>query len=214
LLRDGKGTRRDVGRAKALFRQACDGGKQDSCSALAQLETDEQSARGAGGRQLELFGVPLQSADRARLRGAILRSGPVAQREDDRYWVDLYDPKGVLDGATGLSVAYSSEGQRLAYAMYEFKSFVDPDQVSRIIRMVSTKYGPPAEQRGMLQLGEVTATWRFADGMLLEVSRGWPDTTTCLKFVNPAVERRMKREIDESKDHEERQRARVQTAAF
>jgi hypothetical protein len=63
--------------------------------------------------------------------------------------------------------------------------------------MVSAKYGPSSESVGQLAMGSYTARWRIGDGMLIQVVREWPETSTYLKFINPEVEAEMKAELDQ-----------------
>jgi hypothetical protein len=164
--------------------------------------------------QLELFGVPLRGASRTALREALARDQPRPTRLDDSYWVDLYDPNGVLAGATKLSIGYVHATGAFAFAEYELPSSLDTQQVARVIRMVSTKYGAPARRDGRDDLGPVTATWRFPNQMLLEVRRGWPDTTTYVKFSDEAAWRQLNDEIADERSAREADAARTQSRAF
>ncbi len=172
------------------------------------------SATGAEPQPLSLFGVVLKEAPRETLRQAAKRQGLKAEREDDRYWVDQYDASGVLEEATELGIGYVKATGRFAYAQYIFESFMDTQQVARIIQMVSNKYGKPASSRGNIGLGEVTVRWSVEKGMRIEVSRGWPETTTYLSFVDLSAYQRMQAEIQAMQQEESRQKARQQNQVF
>lgn len=169
----------------------------------------------AGSKQpLELFGVPLKGADRAVLRAAFVNGGMVASREDRRYWVDAYEPNGVLEGASEFRAAYVMATGKFAYAEYVFKSFMNTRLVADVIGMVSSKYGRPTYQSGNYNLGEVSAKWVFAQGMQIDVVRGWPDTTTVLRYSDTAAHRQMRAEMDAEKSFQQQKKMTSQSNAF
>jgi len=91
---------------------------------------------------------------------------------------------------------------------------MDTQLVGKVINMVSTKYGRPSSQNGNYGLGPVTARWSVEQGMQIEVSRGWPDTTTLLKFIDSSAYNQMRSEIDSEKNTQEHQKAKSQSNAF
>ena len=165
-------------------------------------------------QQVELFGIPLKNASRSQLREALSQAGIRPTRVEDGYWVDIYDPKGILDEATELTVGYVGATNRFASATYTFQSFMDIDQVRRVLKLVSTKYGAPSHQSGSYGLGQVQATWNLGDGIQLEVARGWPDTTTTLTYRDPKAYKQMQEEIDAQKEEKTKGRAKAQHKAF
>jgi len=172
------------------------------------------SALAQAPKTLELFGVSLKGANREALRDVFKRNGLQAVREDSRYWVDTYNAKDVLEGASEFASGYVSATEKFAYAQYTFPTFMDEELVARVIQMVSTKYGKPSSQSGSIRLGPVTAKWQLAQGMQVEVYRGWPDTTTHLKFLDPVAYRLMQGEIDKERNAQTTQKARTQSSAF
>lgn len=146
---------------------------------------------------IQMFGVRLHAATRDEMRHALRAQGMKVVREDDRYWVDIYDAKGVLLGATQFYVGYTAAHQKLAFAEYAFANFMDSSYTEQVVKMVSAKYGPSSESVGQLAMGSYTARWRIGDGMLIQVVREWPETSTYLKFINPEVEAEMKAELDQ-----------------
>ena len=154
---------------------------------------------------IQMYGVRLSSATRDAMRQALRAHGLKAVREDSRYWVDVYDAKGLLSGASQFYLGYAAATQQLAFAEYAFANFMDSHHTQQIVKMVTGKYGPPAEIVGQLAMGSYTARWRMADGMQIQVVREWPETSTYLKFLNTQVEAEMKAELD--KETASRQKA-------
>lgn len=91
---------------------------------------------------------------------------------------------------------------------------MDTQLVGKVINMVAIKYGRPSSQNGNYGLGEMTAKWNMGQGMLIEVSRGWPDTTTYLKFIDSSANKQMSAEIDAEKNAQATQKAKSQSKAF
>lgn len=165
-------------------------------------------------KPLELFSVPLKGATRDQLRQTFKQNGLRTKREDNNYWVDTYDAQGVLEGASDFQAGYVSATGKFAYAQYTFSAFMDTQLVGKVINMVAIKYGRPSSQSGNYGLGEVRAKWNMGQGMLIEVVRGWPDTTTYLKFVDPSANKLMNAEIDSEKRTQATQKAKAQSKAF
>lgn len=173
-----------------------------------------QPAQAAEPKSLELFGVTLKNAQRDHLRQAFKQNGLKATREDSSYWVDTYNAEGILDGATQFQAGYTSSDGKFAYAQYTFPGFMDTQLVGKVINMVATKYGRPSSQQGNYGLGEVSAKWNLGQSMQIVVSRGWPDTTTYLQFIDSPSHRQMKSEIEAEKTAQATQKAKAQSKAF
>lgn len=148
-------------------------------------------AAAAEPKPLELFGVVLKGAGRDTLRQAFKQNGLSATREANNYWVDTYNANGVLDGATAFQAGYVPATGKFAYDQYTFEAFMDTALVGKVITMVSSKYGRPTSQSGNCGLGQVTARWNMGQGRQIEVSRGWPDITTELTFLDTVVNGQM-----------------------
>ncbi len=146
---------------------------------------------------IEMFGVRLSTASRDLMRQALKTHGLKPIREDARYWVDVYDAKGLIPGASQFYIGYTAANQKLAFAEYAFPSFMDSRHMLQILTKVTAKYGQPHETVGDLSMGAYTARWRMTEGLLIEVVREWPETSTYLKFTNPAVDRDMKAELEQ-----------------
>ncbi len=177
-----------------------------ACSAFSAMAAEQ--------KPLELFGVALKGASREQLRQAFKQNGLRAIREDSAYWVDGYDAQAVLDGASKFEAGYVDASGKFAYAQYTFPGVMDTQLVGKVINMVATKYGRPRSRSGDYNLGPVTARWDLGQGMQIEVYRGWPDTTTLLRFLDATAYAQMRAEIDAATRAQERQQAKAQSKAF
>ena len=139
-------------------------------------------------KTLELFGMKLKGSDRQQLRAALAKGGLRPIRVNDNYWVDTYNAKGALEGASSFAAGYVQRSNVFAFGQYQFDAFMDTGLVTRVATMVAHKYGPPSSKVGNDGLGEVTYTWNLPEKMVIRVLRGWPESTTYLKFVDPAAE--------------------------
>lgn len=164
---------------------------------------------------LKLFGEGLKGATRADLEPAIKKAGLTVHggQEGNTWWYDKYDVNGQLKGAATLLVGYTGEG-RFAVAEYTFPGDMDTGLVGKVIDMVRSKYGDPSSQDGSYDVGNVTAFWEVGDGMEIEVSRGWPDTTTHMDLVDISQNKRMKSELKKQKEQEQAAQAKKQSNAF
>ena len=167
----------------------------------------------AGPKPLELFDTPLKGAMRDQLRKVFKSNGLGEQRINDDYWVDLYKAGNVLEGASEFAAGYTRDG-KFAYGRYTFPSHVDTQQVGKVVEMVTAKYGRPSSKSGNYGLGNVVVKWKMPQGMVVEVSRGWPDTTTYLSFSDTANLSTMNAEMDATQRSNTEQKAKAQGRAF
>lgn len=170
------------------------------------------AASNASSGGVELFGVPLTTATRRTMRNTLAVTDVEVIREDNDYWVDTYNPASELTGADQLYTAYTNAGG-LAYAQYRFPSRMDKDQVTQIAEMVATKYDSWDTVVGNPGLGDVEYQWSM-DGVTIRVFRGWPNTTTFLKYEIPGNLKTMRTEIEASKKSKKEREAQSQTNAF
>jgi len=103
---------------------------------------------------------------------------------------------------------------KFAYAQYTFPSRMDNQQVLNIKNMVATKYGKPDTASGNVGLGEVAYRWTLKDGIELKVSRGWPNTTTYMRYTYPKHYDAMQAEIKRQRIAREKKAAQAQSNAF
>lgn len=160
-----------------------------------------------------LFNTELKSATREDLRTVLQSTSVIVVREDDGYWVDQYNPNGLLTGASELNFGYSSNGV-FAYAEYKFPAFVDKGKIIEVANLVSSKYGQPSQRTGNTNLGDASLTWNFKNGMAIVVYRGWPDTTTYLQIKDKTNYEKMNAEIKSEQQRQYQQKSRQQHAAF
>lgn len=163
--------------------------------------------------QPQLFNVELKGATRDQMRSAIKDTNLKIIREDNNYWVDKYNSDGVLQGATELSLGYTSNG-KFAYAEYKFPAFVDTDKIIEVARLVASKYGQPSQRSGNTNLGGASFTWSFKNGTNIVVYRGWPDTTTYLNIKDKANYTKLQTEISAEENRQFQQKAKQQQSAF
>lgn len=161
----------------------------------------------------KVFDVLVKCARRAQLREAIKQTDGVPTREQDNYWCDLYNSSELLTGSSTLSVCYARDVE-FALAMYKFPVFMDAGKVVEVRRMVQSKYGAATRSSGRADLGPVVYMWRQPDGMVIVVSRGWPDTTVYLEFREPSKFSAMQAEIKAQDDKEKARKFKAQGKAF
>lgn len=147
-----------------------------------------------------IFGESLNCTTKADLRHALKNGGLRATRENDGYWYDIYDSSAVLEGTSELSVAYIKG--KFAKAYYQFNSSMNTGKVVEVRNMAASKYGQPTSSFGTPSVGEVHYTWKLKDGITVEVSRGWPDTTVYLSYAHPANFAAMEAEQKRQKEAE------------
>jgi hypothetical protein len=183
------------------------------CAVLALL-ANLNFAYAETSKSIELFGVSLKNTTRDQLRTVLKSNGLQAVREDKQYWVDTYNASGVLEGASEFLIGYVSATDKFAYAQYKFPAFMNEQMVAKVINMVATKYGKPSSMSGNISLGPVTAKWQMSQAMSIEVSRGWPDTTTYLKFIDLSAYKVLQAESEADRNAQAAQKAKSQNNAF
>lgn len=144
------------------------------------------AALAADPANLALFSTSLKNAQRSQLRSAISKMPLKPIRISDDYWSDIYDARADMEGASKLSMLYSSQ-EEFAAATYTFPSHMDIEQAKRIESMVIAKYGNPSSTKGAHNQGPLVVTWELPKGMSISMFRGWPDTTTQLSFEDTAI---------------------------
>jgi TPR repeat protein len=188
----GRGVPSDANEAEKWFAAAAHhkfGGASERLTAFREKRHCATTAR------TELFGVKLVCADRADLRRALSATKARATREDYGFWYDTYDSTGVLEGSSELAVGYLTGSQLFGRAQYTFPGDMDTGLVARVAELVSKRHGAPTKRQGAPSLGSVRYEWRLPDGVVITVSRGWPDTTTYLAYEHPRNAGKLTREI-------------------
>ena len=170
-------------------------------------------AETAGHHRVKLFGVPIKGATRAIIRDALKRHGLAPMKDSDQPWADQYDATSLWSEPSVLTVEYTSD-DRFAAAEYVFPlSSIDPDKVKHVIRLVSTKYGPPDSHDESI-FNEYRAAWNLGDGMRILVSRGDPFNFTFLRYIDTAQYKRRQTELRAKKKADLKREAQQRDAAF
>jgi len=214
MYRLGRGVVQSDAEAVQWYRKAAEQGHGDAQKVLAALKNQTTPAAQGSSGAVELFGARLKNATRTQLRTAFGNSPLQAKREQDEYWVDLYNSGAALEGSSQLAVGYTHAEGQFAYAEYTFPSHMDTQQVQRVVEMVAAKYGKPGKFSGSVGLGNVEAVWQRGKDVTIKVYRGWPDTTTYLRFSDRDAEGRMNAEMKANDAAQTRQKAKAQSGAF
>lgn len=165
-------------------------------------------------KPLQLFGTPLKGMPRAKLRDVFKKGGLRATREEDQYWIDMYDPNGVLEGATVFQAGYVMATGRFAFARYTFPDTMDRRAANGLLRMMQVKYGQPTAQEGELHLGRMVVEWNLRGGMVIRLFSDWPVTTSYLVFEDPTARAAMRSEMAQEDLRRDRRRARMHNDVF
>lgn len=200
---------RDYGKAIEWSQKAAVQGdrySQKRVLRLSEILKCEKSAK------TKLFGVLVKCANRDQLTAAVKNAGGKEKLEDKNHRIDVYHSATLLKGSSELAI-YTHYGN-FVKAQYTFPSHLDAQQILRVQEFVSNKYGNPTTSSGNAALGDASFEWRLGDGIILEVSRGWPDTTTYLKFTNPEIYQAMQAEQEREKKEREAKEYRKQSNAF
>lgn len=209
--RDGIGVPVNLTEAKRAFQSAAKAGHDKAGAAAAQVDATVACLKS---KQLTvLFQRALRCALRDNFRRSIIEAGARVTREDANYWYDVYDSSALLEGSTELSVGYTQSGD-FARAVYLFPSRMAADQVQQVAEMVWIKYGKPQRSKGSLSVGPVSFEWTLPDGILIRVSRGWPETSTSLEYIYPKRLKQLEREVAEVDARRKVQKALAQDNAL
>lgn len=134
-----------------------------------------------------LFGAALKCVNRLQIRTFIESAGCNPLSLNLKNWNDTFSSEKLLEESSELLVSYSQSDSHVALIQYTLPSHLDVDQVARIAKFLSTKYGQPKSVEGRISVGEVSYQWTLSDGIELSVFRGWPDTTTFIQYKNTEV---------------------------
>jgi TPR repeat protein len=206
---NGVGTEKNLVEAERLLKLAVSKGNDWASEKLKLVQGTRACEKRAS---TLIFGEALTCTFKFGLRAALKSGGLKATREDNGYWYDTYDSSAALEGSSELSVAYIEE--KFAKAFYLFNSSMNPGKVVEVRNMIVSKYGQPASSVGNSSVGEVSYTWKLKDGIKVEVSRGWPDTSVTLAYIHPVNFAAMKAEQERQKQVEEAEKHSKQNKAF
>ncbi len=191
----GKGVRRDIKKALELYqksRQLEPGGPEWVGQGIARLQAKLQCANEA---ETTLFSNEILCASREDFHLAIIRAGGILEQTSANRLLDRYDSHKLLANSSELEVAYTPEGE-FALARYKFPGYGDAHAVSQVKSMIQNRYGLPDIVRGSPRRGrKVSYVWKLKDGIRVSVTRGWPDTTIYMSFVNPAAYAKLSKQL-------------------
>ena len=148
----------------------------------------------AFGAELTLFDIPLRTASREEIRGAITKAG--GKLKSSSRDIDQYDATAIgLPGAEQLEVIYL--GNKLVMAQYSLS--VDSKKDERVRKMLVSKYGQPGG-RGDFD-GEYRGggkhRWGFDNGMeLVFTKEGFRGPY--ISYVNKIEEARLGKLVKEA----------------
>ncbi len=129
---------------------------------------------------LELFGVDLESTNRAELRNAVKAAGVKLVREgDDETLFDVYDSSVVLLGSNRLYLGFVVQSQGFAFAEYEFEGLNPKPILSDLTR----KYGVAEIHKGRF-VSDRKYRWQ-RDGIEIELSGDWQNYRIRLSYIHP-----------------------------
>jgi TPR repeat protein len=205
LYAEGKYVTKDVARAKELASRSAQLGHEPAKQWLAKLAEREKCEQSA---ETKLFDIALACADRGTLRRSISASGGKAQREDARFWYDVYASAGLLVDSTKLSVGYTNADD-FAIAEYDFGTFVGDDELDRTIDLLVPKYGRPQ----ITKTGNGSrARWTQRDGIVVELERS--PRNLYLRYFQPARRTVLEQEMATDKGEQRRREIAKQSRAF
>jgi len=208
MYANGQGVKQDDDLAVKWYQKAAEQGHKKAKSNLEMLLA-KASCQGS----TKLFDVDIMCANRDDMMAATKKAGASAKQEDKNKWGDYYYSSNVLKGSSELYVGYTVDDY-FAYAQYTFPSRMDSQQVVKIKNMVASKYGEPTYRNGNVGLGNVTYKWTLDDGIVLKVSRGWPNTTTYLRYTYSKNYKAMQDEMKRQRLAREKKEAQAQSNAF
>lgn len=205
LYADGRVVPKDLPRAKELAARSGELGNERAKVWLAKLLEREKCE---GGAETKLFDVAVSCADRELLRRAIATSGGKAQREDDRYWYDVYDSAGLLVDSVKLSVGFTTAGD-FATAEYDFGEGVGNDELDRTLELLMPKYGVPKVTK---TIEHNLAKWTLRDGIVIELER--TPSNMYLRYVHPKRFKLLEQEMAAERGEKRRREIAKQSRAF
>jgi TPR repeat protein len=207
MYANGRGVKKDLTKALALYKKSNTMWSRKKYVTLDKIMNCDKKAK------TQLFNVNLKCANRNTLMAAAKQAGATVKLEDKGKWGDKYLTSKILKGSSELSIDYTVDGF-FAQAKYTFPSRMDAAQASKVKSFVANKYGKPDTTKGNTSVGKVKYQWKLEDGIELNVSRGWPDTTTYLTYVYPENFQAMKTEQDKQKKAREAKQYESQGNAF
>jgi hypothetical protein len=163
-------------------------------------------------KPLELFAIDFRTATIDQLADAVVAGGGQSQERSKTY--ASFDAGKLVRGAKTLELYALPDNGAVTEAIYTLPSFMDVGQVKRMADLVSAKYGDMTAMEGEWGVGNVVAEWDRGDNVFVTVSRGWPSTTTSIKFINLPSKNYRDKLVEQRKAAEIEQKAKAVNQAL
>ena len=148
---------------------------------LATLLQHQQCLETASTR---LFFELISCANRHLLRSKIKQQSIKVLNENDQKWTDTYFTGAVIKGTSELAVDYTREDD-FARATYTFVGRNNASLIVQLKNQLALRYGEPTSHQGDVLEGKASFQWILEDGIILNIYRNWPNTTTFVEYVQP-----------------------------
>ncbi|MDR2744621.1 MAG: sel1 repeat family protein [Desulfovibrio sp.] len=158
--RMGRGVPKDSAKATLLLYAAAMNGH-----AQAVKELEELSAEGAKRPPAMLFGQKLDNTDRSAMRAALRGAGASVVREDDGFICDIYDVRGLIQGAGEMAACYApGKPAPVGFVKIDYGA-ATAVTADNIARMLEERFGRPSAEEGgddrLWNLGSVLVASRY-----------------------------------------------------
>ena len=154
-----------------------------------------------------LFGIAFSNCKIDEMQEAIIANGGVLDGGEGGV-IRRFKSHGIIQDSNIIGLMSDNEG-RVARLFYEFSSHGDVQKVAKVRRMIEYKYGPAHSSDGSESIGPVLHEWRLDDGVVIQIDRGWPETTTWLHYVNPKIDEVARSDLEERKRLEQKESAKT-----
>ncbi|MDR1660162.1 MAG: sel1 repeat family protein [Desulfovibrio sp.] len=158
--RMGRGVPKDSAKATLLLYAAAMNGHAQAIRDLEELSGEASKRQPA-----MLFGQKLDDTDRNAMRAALHGAGVPVVREDDGFICDIYDARGLIQGAGEMAACYApGKSAPLGFVKIDYgaATAVTADNIARMLR---GRFGDPSAEEGgdarLWNLGPVLVATRY-----------------------------------------------------
>ncbi len=144
---------------------------------------------------VDFFGVDLRTVARPELETLFYQTlkTPLVPRND---FESVADASKIFPGAEKIEVTTTRSGA-LATMQFVFPGKGDPRLVAQVAQLMESRYGKPSATQGKIEQGEYRALWDKGGNFIIQVGRGWPDTTVYLNFVSATHLTQLREDLQE-----------------
>jgi TPR repeat protein len=158
--RTGKGVPKDSAKATLLLYAAAMNGHVQAVRDLEELSREEVKRPPA-----MFFGQKLDNTDRGAMRTALRDAGVPVVREDDGFICDVYDVRGLIQGAGEMAACYApGKPAPVGFVKIDY-SVATAATANNIVRMLGERFGEPSAEEGedsrLWNLGSVLVATRY-----------------------------------------------------